>query len=200
MIKKLSMILWFLEKKKFRNSSFMPLKPDKMKRKPFILILIPFALSGQSTDKVSLWDCFHSAVTNYPLYRQKDLNSDMLKYHQSNILKSWYPDISLNGQATYQSDVVGFGSFAAPHDQYKLTLDISQQLYDGGISKKRNEIENSNLNIKQQQIELDFHNVKQQVCSVFFLINLLKKNIELITLTHEELNKRLNTLLVAIKN
>ncbi|HJX70627.1 MAG TPA: TolC family protein [Bacteroidales bacterium] len=171
-----------------------------MKRKPFILILIPFALSGQSTDTVSLWDCFHSAVTNYPLYRQKDLNADMLKYHQSNILKSWYPDISLDGQATYQSDVVGFGSFAAPHDQYKLTLDISQQLYDGGFSKNRKEIENSNLNIKQQQIELDFHNVKQQVSSVFFLINLIRKNIELVTLTHEELNERLKTLLVAIKN
>jgi outer membrane protein TolC len=171
-----------------------------MKKIPFILFLVPSVLFGQLPDTVNLWDCFKLAVVNYPLYRQKDLNTETNHYYLSNISKSWYPDVSLNGQATYQSDVVGFGTIAAPQDQYKLTLDISQQLYDGGLSKNRKEIENSNLSLKQQQLALDFHGMKQQVSSVYFLINILKKNIDLITLMHSELSERLKTLLVSIRN
>ena len=171
-----------------------------MKRISFILLFIPHALFGQIPDTVSLWDCFELAVVNYPLYKQKDLNADIHHYHLSNIAKSWYPDVTLNGQATYQSDVVGFGTFTAPDDQYNLALDINQQLFDGGISKNRKEIENSDLNLEQQQLELDFHNIKQQVSSVYFRIHILRKNIDLITLMIAELSERLKTLLVSIEN
>lgn len=171
-----------------------------MKKIPFIMLLIPAVLSGQFNDTVNLWDCFESAVMNYPLFKQKELNADIYRYQLSNISKSWLPEINMNGQATYQSDVVGFGSVAAPRDQYKLTLDINQQLYDGGISKNRKAVENAHLNINQQQLELDFHQIKEQVNSVFFLINIFKKNIELNALMHTELSEKLKTLLVSIKN
>lgn len=171
-----------------------------MKKLPFILLFMPAALSGQMQDTVNLWDCFELAVVNYPLYEKKDLNADLHQFGLSNISKSWYPDITMNGQVTYQSDVIGFGNFTAPQDQYKLTLDISQQLFDGGVTKNRKEIENSNLDIRQQQLELDFHHIKQQVSSVYFHINILKKNIDLITLMIDELSERLKTLLVSIEN
>jgi outer membrane protein TolC len=166
----------------------------------FMLLIIPVALSGQMQDTVNLWDCFKLAVVNYPLYEKKDLNADLHQYGLSSISKSWYPDITMNGQVTYQSDVIGFGNFTAPQDQYKLTLDISQQLFDGGVTKNRKEIENSNLDISQQQLERDFHQIKQQVNSMFFHINILKKNIDLFNLMMDELSERLKTLLVSIEN
>ncbi len=171
-----------------------------MKTIPFILLFVPAILYSQMQDTVNLWDCFELAVINHPLYKQKDLNTDLHQYSMSNISKSWYPDITLNGQASYQSDVVGFGNFTAPHDQYKLALDISQQLFDGGMSKHQKEIENSNLDLRQQQLRLDFHNVKQQVNTVFFNISILKKNIELNTLMIDELSEKLKTLLVSMQN
>ena len=171
-----------------------------MKRISFILLFFQAVLHAQIPDTVSLWDCFKLAVVNYPLYKQKVLNADIHHYHLSNIAKSWYPDVTLNGQATYQSDVVGFGTFTAPNDQYKLAIDINQQLYDGGVSKNRKEIENSDLYLKQQQLELDFHNIKQQVSSVYFRIQILRKNIDLTTIMIAELSEKLKTLLVSIEN
>ena len=171
-----------------------------MKRISFILLFFQAVLHAQIPDTVSLWDCFKLAVVNYPLYKQKVLNADIHHYHLSNIAKSWYPDVTLNGQATYQSDVVGFGSFTAPNDQYKLAIDMNQLLYDGGVSKNRREIENSDLYLKQQQLELDFHNIKQQVSSLYFRIQILRKNIELTTIMIAELTEKLETLLVSIEN
>ncbi len=164
-----------------------------------ILFYTPAAL-GQLNDTVSLWDCIELAVVNHPLYGQKDLNDDLYQYSISNTSKSWYPDITLNGQASYQSDVIGFGNFTAPQDQYKVTLNISQQLFDGGISKYHKELETTNLDLMQQQLKLDFHNVKQQVSSVYFRISILKTNLDLNMLMINELSERLNSLLVSIEN
>jgi outer membrane protein TolC len=171
-----------------------------MKRLIFIIVLSLVNLIAKPQDTVNIWNCFQQAEVNHPLYRQKELNSKSSEYNLSNISKSWYPSVSLDGQATYQSDVVGFGAYTSPHDQYKLYLDINQQLYDGGITKSRKEIEESNLNINQQQVELEFHNIKTQVNSVFFSIVILKKNRELLSITHGELTDRMETLQVAIQN
>lgn len=151
-------------------------------------------------DSVNIWQCFRGAETNHPLYRQKELNKEISGYEVANTTKSWFPDISVSGQATYQSDVVGFGTFTAPHDQYKLYMEANQQLYDGGTTTKSKAVELSKLEINQQQLEIEFHNIRQQVNSVYFSIAILKKNAEMLRITRSELGEKLKTVRAAVEN
>ncbi len=171
-----------------------------MKKSIFFLLLITYNLIAKSQDTINIWNCFQQAEIHHPLFRQQEINDKSSELDRLNITKSWFPSVSLDGQATYQSDVVGFGNFTSPHDQYKIYLDINQQLYDGGISKSRKNMEESNLDINQQKVKLEFHDIKSQVSSVFFSILNLKKNLKLLSLSHEELTDKLKTILVGIKN
>lgn len=158
-----------------------------MKKIMLILLITTSPVFSQETDSISLFDCFEWAVNNYPLYSQKNLNDQVSQYRISNISKSWLPSVNANGQATYQSDVIETSFFTAPHDQYKLYLNINQNIYDGGISRQQKEMEYTNLDLSQQQLEVNFHNLKQQVSSVYF-------SLVMITKSHEQLNLMLNDL------
>jgi len=64
-----------------------------------------------------------------------------------NIKTLLFPQITINGQVTYQSDVTGltipnnlFKIDPLSKDQYKATAEIQQTLYDGGLNKKNREI------------------------------------------------------------
>ncbi|MFO7656522.1 MAG: TolC family protein [Bacteroidales bacterium] len=171
-----------------------------MKKTISIITALLFGAIACCQDTINIRQCFISAETNHSLYGQKGLNKEISGYEVANIKKSWFPDVNINGQATYQSDVVGFGTFTAPHDQYKLYLEANQQVYDGGTARMKKEVELTNLEINQQQLEVEFHNVRQQVNMVYFTIAILKKNAEMLSISRSELNEKLKTVKAAIEN
>ena len=61
-----------------------------------------FTASSQS---LSLENCYELAKQNYPLSKQHDLISKSGQYLIDNIVKGYLPQININGQATYQSEV-----------------------------------------------------------------------------------------------
>ena len=69
-----------------------------------------------------------------------------------------YPQISINGQSTYQSDVTSL-PIKIPNinvqetskDQYKLVLDVQQLIYNGGIVTLQKKIVRSNADSEKQQ-------------------------------------------------
>jgi len=146
---------------------------------------------------------------NFPVSKEKDfiLLANMIKLKEISI--NWYPSVALKGQATYQSDVVEFGidlpltSISLPEmpkDQYKAYFDIDQVIYDGGSNKSLKEIENSNVNIKLQQTELELFKIKEQINSVFFSILILKQKKKLLVLKQRELNERISNVKSAVNN
>ncbi len=171
-----------------------------MKKLTLLLIVLPSLASAKQFDTLTISGCFDQAISNHPYYNQKELNDEISQFKIANVNKTWLPSVSLDGQATYQSDVVETGFFSAPKDQYKIYLDINQQLYDGGISKQQKELENSNLLIEQQQINIEFHTLKQQVNSVYFSALILEKNIILFKILHEELLDKHKDAASAVKN
>ncbi len=171
-----------------------------MKIQLVTLAILPLTVTAQLSDSITLSECFDRAVTNYPLYEQKELNNRASEYRISNFSSSWYPSVSLEGQATYQSDVIETSFFTAPHDQYKVYLDINQNLYDGGIARNRKNLENTNLEIIQKQLEIEFHTLKQQVSSTFFSIIMMRKNSELLRLMLDDLKEKHSTVEVSVKN
>ena len=96
---------------------------------------------------ISLEECYTLARNNYPLVRQYELTEAMSRYSFENAAMGYVPQISVGAQATLQSDVTefpeAFNNLLAlagvdmkglSHDQYKVQLDISQTIWDGGYS------------------------------------------------------------------
>lgn len=170
---------------------------------------MPFALFGQ-IDSLNLLECFDLSENSHPLYKQKKLNDQITEARSSNLSKLWLPSLSVEGQATYQSDVVevDFGNFlpqqipafSATHDQYKIYMSLEQKIFDGGIIKQQKALENSTYLVNQQQLEVNFHQTKQQVAAVFFSIVSLTENIKLFEVLKNDLTERYKSIEVAVEN
>ena len=170
-----------------------------------LLLLTSFWSFGQMLDTLTLYECYEQAVINYPVVKQKEF----IKYAYTNKIKNirtnWYPSLLLNGQTTYQSDVVdipvqGLPLPSQPHDQYKIYLELNQQIYDGGTNKSNKNIENTNFEIELKQIEVELSSLKRRITQVFFSILLLEKQHDLLNITLDELKEKLIVVESGIEN
>ncbi len=160
----------------------------------FLLLTSLWSFSQQS-DTLTLYECYDQAVINYPVVKQKEFIKDAFTNKIKNIRTNWYPSLLLNGQSTYQSDVVdipvqGFQLPSQPHDQYKLYFELNQQIYDGGTNKSYKNIENTNFEIELQQIDVELSSLKRRITQVYFSVLLLEKQYDLLNLTLDELREK----------
>ena len=62
-----------------------------------------------------------------------------------------------------------------PHEQYKITVDINQVIYDGGAIKGARALEKADLSVNEKQTETDLYKLRGQINSYYFSILLLDK-------------------------
>jgi outer membrane protein TolC len=127
-----------------------------------------------------------------------------------NIRRRYLPELNLNAKATYQSDVpeIGFDipNFAsidipkAPKDQYGISLDVNQLIYDGGRGKTHEKLEESGLSVQIQLLEVEIYTLKSRVNDVYFTILAIEKNQSLLENKKEELIAKLRSISSAVKN
>src|ERR1700722_6445171 len=86
---------------------------------------------------LTLEECYRLAEANYPLTRQRALIEKTRDYSIANIAKGIYPQLDVNGTATYQSTVTSLNlppslgipiDITLPKDQYKVYGEVSQTL------------------------------------------------------------------------
>jgi outer membrane protein TolC len=163
------------------------------------LLFLAGRAGAEVRDTVSLEDCHSSAMETHPVHVQKDLYEQSRDLNSRNHSLNWYPSLDLNGQYTWQNEVVqlpfadmipGVAAPAMPHYNYKLTLDVRQTLYDGGISSKAKDVENAAWEVNRQKVEVSLNRLKEQVNSVYFLILVLQQQEMTIRLKQEELLER----------
>ncbi len=173
-------------------------------KKTIILIIGIFfikLLTGQVISETTLAECRKKSVENYPL--KDNLNylesSNTLKIKSLN--KNYFPGINLSGHATYQSEVTEIPIDVpyieipqVPKDQYKIAVDVSQVIYDGGLTEKQKTLEKMSLDIENNKINIELYNLKERVNQIYFNIILLKKNIEILELVKENLKSRFDNL------
>ncbi len=183
-----------------------------MKRLIFIIILLySFGLlSAQVANILQLDSCLRLAEINYTGNKQITLLSDASINRLKNYSIHWLPSVSLTGQVTYQSEIVrlktynplegGFQSIDLPLDQYKFQAEISQMLYDGGVTHIQKEIEKNTLNVNLQQVKIDLYSFKQMISQLFFSIILAEKNHEILTLGIAQLKEKENIIRSGVNN
>ena len=152
---------------------------------------------SQSTETYTLENCYQLAETNFPLTQQRDVITAVTDESIRKIGTYWQPQVYVNAQATYQSDVtqlpISFPGIEIPvlsKDQYKATLDINQMLYDGGIVHQQKELQLSGSEIEKQKIEVEIYKLREKINQLYFIILQADKNIALVNNLQNELNNQ----------
>jgi len=186
--------------------------------KRIVLILFVSAVAGVNTvlaQKVlTLRECYDKAMISNPIAGEKETYSSVWELKDKNLSKNWLPTVDANGSLLYNSSVVdlrylfeslpvpGLADAAPlmPHDQYKITLDLNQVIYDGGTIKNAKNLEKVNLSINQKQTETDLYKIKGQINTYYFNLLLLEKQKELLNTYLDLINKQIISLQSAFDN
>jgi outer membrane protein TolC len=172
----------------------------------FFLLIIPGQLL-LAQESITLEQCQNWARENHPVLKQLDLYQQILDLKNENNATSFLPQVNLNGQATYQSAVTKIG-ISLPNikipsvdkDQYKFYLDFKQTIWDGGLSKAKELINNAENAGNLQQTEVELYQVKEKVNQFFFTSFLIQENLRILEKKTETLAERRKTLESAVNN
>lgn len=164
-----------------------------MKRRLVILLLL---FSGSSTGfaQITIDDCYQKARINYPLVKQYDLIDQTKEYNLSNANKGYLPQILFSAKASYQSDVTRIpinipGVEGLSKDQYGLTLELSQTLWDGGEIKSKKEGIRADSEVESQNLEVNIYAIRNRINQLYFGILLLDAQIEQNDIYQNDLEK-----------
>ena len=136
---------------------------------------------------VTLDSCRHWARENYPLVAKYGLVEQSAEYSVVNASRAWLPQVRFSAQATWQSDAARFpesmNSMLATlridlegirQDQYKVALDVQQNLWDGGRSSAEKNIAKAQAEADRLTADVDFYALEGRVDNLFFGILLLE--------------------------
>jgi outer membrane protein TolC len=178
-----------------------------MKKLLFISLLLISSEFITPQTQLTLEDCYEKARINYPLIKQKDYINRTKDYSVSNVWNGYFPQITLLGQATYQSDVTevpmplpGIVIERLTKDQYKAAVDVTQTIYDGGVMSSQAGIQESINEIDDQKIEIELLKVKERVNQIYLGILLIEAQLNQIDLAIEDLNASISKLEAAYAN
>lgn len=151
------------------------------------MMTLPLAVQGQT-----LQECQQAAERNYPLIRQYGLIEQTTALTVENIGKAWLPQVTATAQATYQSDVMawpdqmqtvyqqlGLNMKGLRKDQYRVGIDVSQTVYDGGAIRSQKDIAREQGKVQSAQNDVTLYSVRKRVNEMYFALLMLDKQIEL---------------------
>ena len=172
-----------------------------------ILLFLTQQIEAQSINELTLDKAYSLARENYPLLKQKDLINRSAFLTIDNINKSFLPQVTLSGQATYQSEVTKF-PISLPgttipelaKDQYKFLADINQLLYDGGLAKTQKEIQQVNSLVEDQKTEVELYKLKDRINQLFLGTALLDQQINQTGLQRKDIELGLNKVKAQVAN
>lgn len=160
-----------------------------MKKKILILALLASASVAQAQ---TLDECQRAAEKHYPIIKRYDLIAKTTDLTVKNIQKGWLPQVTAAAQATYQSAVaawpdhlqsmfqqVGLKMKGLRKDQYKLSIDVQQPIYDGGAISGQRKIARQEGKVQEAENEVNLYQVRRRVNELYFSILLLDEQIKL---------------------
>ena len=148
-------------------------------------MMLPLMVTAQTLE-----ECQQAAERNYPLIRQYGLIEKTTELTVANIQKGWLPQVSASAQATYQSDVVAFpeqmqaiyqqlglNMKGLTKDQYRVGIDVSQTIYDGGAISSQKAVAREQGKVQAAQNEVNIYNVRKRVNEMYFSLLMLDEQI-----------------------
>lgn len=136
---------------------------------------------------LNLREAYRLARNNYPMIRQQGLIDKTRDYSVSNASKGFLPQLTVQGQATYQSAVTEFGlPVAIPgvefprisKDQYKVFGEVNQTIYDGGNVRTQVRSHEAGALVEARKLEVELYKLNDRVNQLFFGILMLDEQLK----------------------
>lgn len=173
-----------------------------------MLLIVEDQIIAQSPiSSLNLEQAYQLARANYPLIKQKDLINKSAFLTIENINTAYLPQLSVNGQASYQSDVTSIkipiaGATIAPlsKDQYKFWAELNQLIYDGGIVKNQKELQERSSLVDDQKLEVELYKLKDRINQLYLGVLLLDAQLTQAKLASENIQIGLKTVSAQLAN
>jgi outer membrane protein TolC len=163
-----------------------------MKKLLFLFVVLSQVSFAQT---VTLEQVQAKARQQYPLVKQKDLIKQTKDITIENLNKGFLPQLSVSGQATYQSEVTtvkipvpGVTIDPLSKDQYKIVADINQMIYDGGTLKQQRNIQQLNADVEEQKIEVELYKLEERISQIYLSILYIDEQLKQTQLIRDDLS------------
>lgn len=162
-----------------------------------MILLLALLLFATPPDTLHLAPLQQDALQQDPRTRQLQLEADVAQLNVERLTRQYWPQLSAQGQASYQSDVTSFGgsipNVSTPSiskDQYQIALNVDQLMYDGGGVSEQRTLERIQRDLKQASARAERYRVKEQVNQAFFAVLLLQAQAEQLRVLEEDLQAK----------
>ncbi|MDB5282065.1 MAG: TolC family protein [Bacteroidota bacterium] len=187
-----------------------------MKRILTIVFMVSVSLLyGQGGKAITIDSCYVWARQNYPLLKQYKVIEQTRNFTLENAWRNYIPQLNVMGQATYQSETTNFGDvfgslppqFAGlisfpkySKDQYRLTGEVYQTIFDGGQTKFKKENAQVQASIQEQNLEVNLYALKDRVNQVYFGVLLVDEQLKQNTLQQQDVQNGIDRTQALVNN
>ncbi|AXY78844.1 TolC family protein [Paraflavitalea soli] len=171
-----------------------------------LLLWITPALA-QDSSTLTLEQAYDLSRENYPLIKQKGLVRQTADLTIDNLNKNYLPQVTVSGQATYQSAVTsvpirvaGLDIPTLSKDQYRIQAEATQLLYDGGAVSAQKNLQQVNALVEDQRAEVDLYKVKERINQFYLGILLLDEQLKQTELVKKDIQLGIKRVTAQVDN
>lgn len=170
-----------------------------------LILLLSLLTTYTTSSQPTLEECRLRAREHYPEIRQYDLIRLSENYSLSNARRAWLPQVTLSAQATWQNEVPEFPTaltgvlaqqgISIPgisKDQYKVSLELYQQIWDGGSSSARQRMATSEAEVQRHTTDVDLYALEERIDQLYFGILMFDEHLRQAELTQKLLHSNLD--------
>ncbi|HQB20171.1 MAG TPA: TolC family protein, partial [Bacteroidales bacterium] len=174
-----------------------------------IFIIAQSLLFGQK--QVTLKECQEWAIEHSSASTQLE-NLERLRKIKRQIIKSFIPNVNLNASVNYQSHTLpsinkdetgtSYLDFYRPisKDQYLVSLDLAQKVWDGGVAKSQQQFDEVSSDIEVQNVHIKTYEFKEEISKMFLTVLYLQENSKIIATSIQTLKEDLKKLEALYQN
>lgn len=167
-------------------------------------LFVPIFLWSQ---QITLEQCYSYGYYNHPSYDNLRVLLKIGEVEAENTSVNMLPQATLKANVSWQSDVTevdlpipGVNMPSIAHDWYKLYIDVTQTIYDGGVNRKLKQAAEAKTKTELHKQEVNLYAVKGGVNVAFFAALNLQKQNAVLNLKMEVLEKQIQMFSSAVKN
>jgi outer membrane protein TolC len=157
--------------------------------------------------KLTITTCYELAEQNYPLVKQRELIAKSREFSIENVARGYWPQVSIQGQATYQSDVTqvpikipGNDIPTISKDQYKIYGEVTQTVVDGGTIRAQKQTVETNALLEEEKLGVELYKLRERINQLFFGVLLVTEQLNQTDLMQKDLYLGISRTNAAIAN
>lgn len=163
----------------------------------FLFVAI-FPVVVFSQDTLTLQGLIKSMEQYNSIYNVLPATDSIYALRKSNIKVNYLPRLDFNAEATWQTDVTQMNipipniSVPSPDkDNYKLTVDVSQLIWDGGATSSRLKSDENTRLLEQNKVDNELYVLKDRLAALYFGLSSIDIAIQQLRIMEGELDKRI---------